>query len=306
MSDLLSPIVRKDPMDVTIPNWLSRKFRRPVGWLLAPSLIILIVFFVLPTLVFLGYSFLLSGEYKVEWVFTLGNYLRVFRTFFYWDAILNSLLVGLSVAFVTTLVSYPFAYFLTYRITKGRNIVLFLVVISLLGSYLVRVYAWRTILGREGVLNSLLIGLGIIREPLLFLLFSRLAVIVTLVHVFLPFSILPILSSLQNVPYELIEAARDLGCSPFRAFLRVTLPLSITGVLAGFTYTFILAAADYITPQLVGGTSIAMIGPSISAQFIKYGNLGLGSALSFAFLVVLLLMIYLVQWLSGRLFPSAT
>jgi spermidine/putrescine transport system permease protein len=292
-------------MDVTFFNWLSRKFRRPAGWLLAPSIIILIAFFVLPTLVFLVYSFLLSGEYKVEWVFTLGNYLRVFRTSFYWDAILNSLLAGLSVALVTTLVSYPFAYFLTYRITKGRNIVLFLVVISLLGSYLVRVYAWRTILGREGVLNSLLIGIGIIREPLLFLLFSRLAVIVTLVHVFLPFSILPILSSLQNVPYELIEAARDLGCSPFRAFLRVTLPLSITGVLAGFTYTFILTAADYITPQLVGGTSIAMIGPSISAQFIKFGNLGLGSAISFVFLVVLLLVIYLVQWLSRRLFPSA-
>jgi len=293
-------------MDDTILSLFSRKFRRPVGWLLAPSLIILIVFFVLPTLVFLVYSFLLSGEYKVEWIFTLGNYFRVFNTSFYWDAILNSILIGLSVAFFTTLVSYPFAYFLNYRITKGRNIVLFLVVISLLGSYLVRVYAWRTILGREGVLNSLLIGIGIIREPLLFLLFSRFAVIVTLVHVFLPFSILPILSSLQNVPYELIEASRDLGCSPFRAFLRVTLPLSITGVLAGFTYTFILAAADYITPQLVGGTSIAMIGPSISAQFIKYGNLGLGSALSFVFLVVLLLVIYLVQWLSRRLFPSET
>ena len=305
MSDLLSPNVRTDPMDVTIPNWFSRKFRRPVGWLLAPSLIILIVFFVLPTLVFLVYSFLVSGEYKVEWIFTLENYIRVFRSSLYWDAILNSLLAGITVGVVTTLVSYPFAYFLTYRVKKGRNIVLFLVVISLLGSYLVRVYAWRTILGREGIINSLLIWIGIIREPLLFLLFSRFAVIVTLVHVFLPFSILPILSSLQNVPYELIEAARDLGCSPFRAFLRVTFPLSITGVLAGFTYTFILAAADYITPQLVGGTSISMIGPSISAQFIKYGNFGLGSAISFVFLAVLLLVIYLVQWILGRLFPIA-
>lgn len=288
-------------MDVTILNWFSRKFRRPEGWLLAPSIIILIGFFVLPTLVFLVYSFLLSGEYKVEWTFTLGNYLRVFRTSLYWDAILNSLLAGLSVALITTLVSYPFAYFLTYRITKGRNIVLFLVVVSLLGSYLVRVYAWRTILGREGILNSLLIWIGIIREPLLFLLFSRFAVIVTLVHVFLPFSILPILASLQNVPYELIEAARDLGCSPFRAFLRVTLPLSITGVLAGFIYTFILTSADYITPQLVGGTSVSMIGPSISAQLIKFGNFGLGSAISFVFLAILLLVIYLVQWLSRRL-----
>ena len=293
-------------MPMTFRRRLSRSLRRPLGWLLAPSLITLVVFFALPTLVFFVYSFLRSSEYHVEWILTLENYARALGGSMYWDAIYNSFLVGFFVAVVTTAVSYPFAYFLTYRITKGRNVVLFLVVISLLGSYLVRVYAWRTILGREGVLNTLLLTLGLIREPLLFLLFSRLAVVITLVHVFLPFALLPILSSLQSIPYELIEAARDLGHSPLRAFLRVTLPLSLSGVLAGFSYTFILSTADYVTPQLVGSTTSAMIGPSISVQFVKLGNMGLGSAISFVFLAALLLVIYLVQWGARRLVPGSS
>jgi spermidine/putrescine transport system permease protein len=279
--------------------------RRPAGCLLLPSLTILTLFFVLPTLVFFVYSFLLSRLYRVEWVFTLENYVRALTTPVYWKAIGNSLLIGLLAATCTTLVSYPFAYFLTYRIRKGRNVVLFLVVVSLLGSYLVRVYAWKTILGREGVINSFLLMVGFIDEPLLFLLYSRLAVVVTLVHVFLPFTLLPILSSLQNIPFELIEAAKDLGCSPFRAFLRVTLPLSATGVLAGFTYTFILSAADYITPQLVGGTSGTMIGLSISNQFVKVGNMGLGAALSFVLLVLLVLVVGLARWGLGRALPRS-
>jgi spermidine/putrescine transport system permease protein len=236
----------------------------------------------------------------VAWIFTLDNYYRALTTPVYWDSMLNSLYIGLLAGVLTTLISYPFAYFLTFRMTRGRNLVLFLVVISLLGSYLVRVYAWKTILGREGVINTFLIMVGIIKEPLLFLLFSRFAVVLTLVHVFLPFTLLPILSSMQNIPSELIEAARDLGCSPFQAFLRVTLPLSITGVLAGFTYTFILSAADYITPQLVGGTSGGMIGLSITNQFIKVGNLGLGSALSFELLILLVLIVAGARWATRR------
>jgi spermidine/putrescine transport system permease protein len=163
-------------MDGLKLNWLSRKLRRPEGWLLAPSILILIGFFVLPTLVFLVYSFLRSSSYHVEWILTLDNYIRALGSSMYWKALFNSVQIGFVVATVTTLLSYPFAYFLTYRMIKGRNLVLFLVVISVLGSYLVRVYAWRTILGREGILNTMLIGLGLIKEPLLSLLFSRLAV----------------------------------------------------------------------------------------------------------------------------------
>jgi spermidine/putrescine transport system permease protein len=279
-------------------------FRHPVALLLSPSIAILILFFVLPTLIFFIYSFLISRYYQVEWIFTLENYIRALNTAVYRDAILNSLFIGLIAALLTTLISYPFAYFLTFRMTHGRNLILFLVVISLLGSYLVRVYAWKTILGREGVINSFLLMLGLIDEPLLFLLYSRFAVIITLVHVFLPFTLLPILSSLQNISSDLIEAARDLGCNPLQAFYKVTLPLSATGVFAGFAYTFILSAADYITPQLVGGTSGGMIGLSITNQFVKVGNMGLGSALSFVLLLLLVGLLVLFRWclqlLSGR------
>jgi spermidine/putrescine transport system permease protein len=279
----------------------ARLRRRPAAWLLSPSLAVLVLFFLLPTAIFFIYSYLTSQYYQVEWIFTLQNYYRALTTTVYWDAMLNSIYIGLLAASVTTLISYPFAYFLTFKMTRGRNLVLFLVVISLLGSYLVRVYAWKTILGREGVINTFLMMAGIIHEPLLFLLFSRFAVILTLVHVFLPFTLLPILSSMQNIPSELIEAARDLGSNPFQAFQRVTLPLSLTGVIAGFTYTFILSAADYITPQLVGGTSGGMIGLSITNQFVKVGNLSLGSALSFVFLILLVLIVGVVRWGSRRL-----
>ncbi|MFA5872379.1 MAG: ABC transporter permease [Anaerolineales bacterium] len=237
----------------------------------------------------------------MEWIFTLENYYRALTTPVYRDAMLNSLYIGLLAGILTTLISYPLAYYLTFHMSRGRNLVLFLVVISLLGSYLVRVYAWRTILGREGVINSFLMMIGLINEPLLFLLFSRFAVIITLVHVFLPFTLLPIISSLQNIPFELIEVAKDLGCNPLQAFLKVTLPLSITGVFSGFAYTFILSAADYITPQLVGGTSGGMIGLSITNQFVKVGNMGLGSALSFVFFLILIMLLGLLRWGLGWL-----
>jgi spermidine/putrescine transport system permease protein len=277
---------------------LHRLRRGATGWMLSPSLGFLLFFFVLPTVVFFVYSFLVSRYYRVESLFTWDNYYRTFTTSVYLDAMLNSLEIGLIAGVATTLIGYPFAYFLTFRLKRGRNLVLFLVVISLLGSYLVRVYAWRTILGKTGVINSFLLMIGVIKEPLLFLLFSRLAIMLTLVHVFLPFAILPIMSSLQNIPWELVEAARDLGCSPLQAFLKVTLPLSITGVLSGFGYTFVLSAADYITPQLVGGTSGAMIGLSITNQFVKVGNMGLGSSLSFVFLAVLILTFLAIRYLA--------
>lgn len=283
----------------------ERLFNKPVAPLLFPTLLILVGFFILPTIVFFTYSFLASHFYKVEFTFTLENYRRIFSSGIHWKAFSNSLSIGLIAATITTLISYPFAYYLTYRLKKGRNVVLFLVVVSLLGSYLVRVYAWKTILGREGVINSFLMVTGLIEEPLLFLLYSKLAVILTLVHVFLPFTLLPILSSLQNIPSELIEAARDLGHSPARAFQRVTLPLSAGGVLAGFTYTFILSVADYITPQLVGGTTAAMIGLSISNQFVKLGNMGLGSALSFSLLAILIFIVASVRWLTRHIIQGS-
>jgi spermidine/putrescine transport system permease protein len=274
---------------------LRRRWLRPF-LLLSPVTCILLVFFVVPALVFLLYSFWGGRAFRVERVFTLRNYAYALTNVVYLRVALHTLWTGLLTASVTTLLSYPLAYFLTFRVRRGRNLVLFLVVITLLSGYLVRVYAWRTILGRTGLINSFLLHTGLLEEPLLFLVFSRFAVVITLVSIFLPFTILPILSSLANIRRELIEAAKDLGAGPLRAFLRVTLPMSMTGVISGFTYTLVLSAGDYITPELVGGTTGMMIGRSIAEQFIRTGNWPLGSAISFLILSLFMVLYFGIRW----------
>jgi spermidine/putrescine transport system permease protein len=274
---------------------------RPARWArswlpLAPVLIILIAFFILPSAILFLYSFLTGSVWRVEPVFTLENYLNALTNPTYRLVTLNALGIGLLCASASTLVSYPLAYWLTFRLKRGRNVALFLVVVSLLSSYLVRVYAWKTILGLNGVVNSLLELAGLVDEPLGFLLYSRLAVTITLMNIFIPFAMLPILSSLQSLQPELIEAAKDLGCTPLRAFTKVTLPLSLTGVLSGFLYTFVLSAGDYITPQLVGGTSGGMIGLSVTNQFVKTGNWPLGSAISFIVLSLFMVIYFGIRW----------
>lgn len=282
-----------------IEPWNKRlrngKWIRPFLFL-SPITTVLVFFFIVPASIFFVYSFWMAHAWKIERVFTLVNYMYALRNPTYREVTMNALVVGFVSATTATLVSYPLAYYLTFRLKRGRNLVLFLVIISLVSSYLVRVYAWKTILGLNGLINSFLVWLGLIHEPLRFLLYSRLAVAITLLNVFLPFTMLPILSSLQNVPPELIEAAKDLGCRPVRAFLKVTLPLSMTGVISGFMYTFVLSAGDYITPQLLGGTSGSMIGLSIANQFIHTGNWPLGSALSFMVLSLFMVIYFGVRW----------
>ncbi len=281
-----------------IPKLLDlprRPWIRPL-LLLSPVTLILIVFFVVPALIFFLYSFWGGTAFRIARVFTLRNYAYALTNAVYWRVTLNTLWTAFLSAILTTVISYPLAYYLTFRVRRGRNLVLFLVVISLLSGYLVRVYAWRTILGRNGLINSFLMYVGLIKEPLLLLVFSRLAVVITIVHVFLPFTILPILSSLANIRVELIEAAKDLGAGPLHAFLKVTLPLSMTGVVSGFTYTLVLSAGDYITPELVGGTTGMMIGRSIADQFIRTGNMPLGSSLSFLVLSLFMLVYFGVRW----------
>jgi spermidine/putrescine transport system permease protein len=217
---------------------------------------------------------------------TLANYVTALTSSEYWAVTSNALGIGLVAAVITTLLSYGLAYTLAFELQRGRNLVLYLIVLSVLSGYLMRIYAWRIILGRTGLLNELLQGLGLVDEPLLGLAFSRTAVIVAQVNIFIPFAVLPILSALSNIPRELIEGARDLGAGPARAFWRVTLPLSLSGVFSAFTYTLILASGDYVTPELLGGVSGSMIGRSIALQFVSAGNPPLGAALSFVLLGV--------------------
>jgi spermidine/putrescine transport system permease protein len=263
---------------------------------LGPIAIFMLLFFMVPSTVLWIYSFLKFELYRPTYEPTLANYFRAITNPVYLRVTWNALQIGLLTAIFSVGFSYPVAYYVNFRMKRGRNTILMLIIISLFSSYLVRVYAWKTILGRNGLVNGLLLSLGMINEPLGFLLYSKTAVLITLVHVFLPFTILPILSNLQNIEYGVIEAAKDLGASPLETFLKVTFPLSSKGVMSAFLYAFMLAAGDYVTPQLVGGTSGTMVGLSIANQFVKTGGWGVGSALSFWVLTVFLAIYLTIRY----------
>lgn len=282
-----------------------RRAGRPGGVVaqLGPPALFYLLFFVGPLAVLLAYS-----VYSVDRVnlqidpgFTLENYKAALDGSLYRELIVGTVLTGLAVAVVTVLAAYVFAYLAVFTFPIRRELLLFAVLASIFGGYLVRIYAWRTILGDEGLVNSALVSLGLIDEPLEFLLFSRFAVVVTLANFLLPFAILPLYGAMQNVPRDAMEAARDLGGGPLAVFRTVLLPTTTTGVRVAFAFAFVLAAGDYVTPALVGGTDGQMIGNIIADQFGTAFNWPLGAALAFATLAAALA----VYWLVGVLLRLA-
>ena len=256
--------------------------------------------FVAPIFVFLIYSFWRIEGFEIVQEWTLANYLHVLENRVYIQLIVRSIGIGMITGIVTVVLSYPVAYAMVFRMKEGREAILLLMLLSLFSSYLVRVYAWKTILGGNGVINSVLMSLGLVQEPLRWLIYSKFAVIITLTSVFLPITVLPLYSSLMNIPYSLIEASRDLGAGPAQTFRKVTLPLSMPGMVAGFIFTFVLTAGDYVTPALLGGNDGQMIGNSITSQFGVASNWPLGSAITF-FVVAALVVLFLV---GGMLFKK--
>jgi ABC-type spermidine/putrescine transport system permease subunit II len=259
-----------------------------LGWL--------VVAIVAPVGVFFLYSFWTSGLFEVEQEWTLDNYQRVLTDPLYRSTIVRTLVVGLSVAAITVPLAYAAAYVLTFKMTKRwRNRLLVLIALSIFSSYLVRIYAWKVILGPEGIVNRSLETVGIINEPLDFLLYGQFAVILTLVNLLLPYAILPIFASLQNVQADVVRAGRDLGAGPALTFARVTLPLSWHGTATAFVLIFILAAGDYVTPALVGGRGGSMAGRVVYDQFIFTGDWPFGAALAFTLVLAFALVLVLGQ-----------
>jgi spermidine/putrescine transport system permease protein len=241
-----------------------------------------LAFAVVPLGVLFAYSFGRSTFVSLEFATTLDNYRAAFESDLYPELILRSVWIGLVTGLVSVALAYPFAYAITLGpLRKRGDLFLFIALVSLFSAYIVRVYAWRTLLGRTGAINSGLEALGVIDRPLEFLLYNRFAVVLTLVNVLVPLAVLPLYSSLASVDRDLLEAARNLGASPIRAFWTVTLPLSIRGVQAAFALCFIIAAGDYVTPQLVGGTGAQMLGNTIASKFGVAFDWPLGSALAF-------------------------
>jgi spermidine/putrescine transport system permease protein len=246
----------------------------------------LAVFFVLPLGIMALFSFR-AGSFGAEReVFTLENYRVYFSTPSFHRLLLQSAGVALQTGLFSVLLAYPLAYFLAFHGGPQRVTLLTILIIPAWTSYLLRILAWKLILGSGGLLNSLLLTLGLIEEALPILLYSRTAVLVTLVYVWIPFTTLPIFSALERIDRRLLEAAADLGSPPWRAFLRVTLPLSLPGVIAGFFFSFVPTLGEWVTPTLVGGAQGIMYGNLIQDQFVRALNWPMGALMSLIMLAL--------------------
>jgi len=257
------------------------------GWLvISPPFLYAILLLVGPILVIVVNSFWSQDYLTVDHSFTLKNYVIALTEPIYRDLLFRSLRVSLLVSIVTVLMAYPVAYFISQYGGRHKNMWLFIITVPFWSGYLLRILSWKVILGYQGVLNSGLLKLGIISEPLTSLLYNTNAVIITLAHSWAAFAILPIYVSLQKVDPTLIEAAADLGDGPIRRFLRVMLPLTMPGVTAALLIVMIPTVGDYVTPKLVGGKDGVMIANAIQIQFGRASNWPLGAALAVTTMLV--------------------
>lgn len=278
----------------------TRRARFGPGALTLPAAIGLLLFFAAPLGTFFLYSFLTNSLYEVSRPLTLEGYSDALSSEVNRTLGVNSLVVGLCSAATTVVIGLPVAYWLRFAAGRWQVLVLFLITATLFASYLVRIFAWQSILGGNGLLNSGLRRLGVIDEPLSFLLYNRFSVTVALVHIFLPYVVLVLYAGFRPVSPALVEAAQDLGANAFTRWRRVILPLVAAPAVAAFMLVFVLSAADYVTPQFVGGTDGALLGVRIQAALTGVGNWPLGAALSFLMLGAFLLC-YLLTALALRL-----
>lgn len=272
--------------------------------LLSPALIVMILALAAPMGLLAIYSFWTQNGLTIDRHFTLDQYVTSFSRETYRALFYRSLYISSIVTLFTVLLAYPMAYFVAFQTGRSKFIWLILLTIPFWTSYLLRVFAWKIILGYNGVINSGLMALGVIHQPLEFLLYNTTAVVVTLAHAWAAFAILPIYVSLEKIDRSLLEAAADLGDGPIRRFFRITLPLSLPGVIGAAVLIFVPTTGDYVTPTLVGGSGGVMIANVIEVQFDRVGNWPLGAALAMASMaavgVVTLLMVQAIRLAVAR------
>jgi len=268
--------------------------RGALRFLALPPYVWLAVFFVLPVLLIAAISFRPEAgpiDFDDPWTFSLAQYQRILETPAYLRRLGMSVLMALLVAGAATILGYPIAYFLAFRARERATFFLILLLIPFAVSYLLRVMAWRLMLGGEGAINSLLQWLGVTSGPVDLLLYSPAAVVITLTYVWIPFAALPIYAALQRIERGHLEAAADLGAGPWSRFWRVTVPLGLPGAVAAFFMVFIPTVGEYVTPSLVGGTEGYMYGNLIQDFFTRAASWATGSALSVIMLLLTLVLV---------------
>jgi ABC-type spermidine/putrescine transport system, permease component I len=260
-----------------------------------PPILWVALFLLLPYLLMFLHSFwtVRDGIILRHWNF--GNYTTLFENPLYLQVLFRTVRIAASVTLLSILLGYPLAYFLSFHAGRRKELLYQLIIVPLWVSYLVRGYAWKTILGSDGVLNGFLQYLHVTHGPVSALLYSPFAVVLMLTHIYTPFVFLPIYASLEHIPRPLIEASQDLGATPRKTFFRVILPLSLPGLLAGATFAFVLSLGDFLAPLLVGGPSGTMIANLVQSLFGAAYDWPLGAAISVFILILTLALLTITQ-----------
>ena len=272
----------------------------------------LLLFFLVPFIIVLKIAFsetqIASPPYQPLWQWAsdrvaqvnlnFGNFMFLADDSLYWKAYLNSMKVAAISTLLCLLVGYPIAYAIARASSTWRNVLLMMVILPFWTSFLLRVYAWIGILKNNGLINNFLMWTGLIDQPIV-MLQTDFAIYIGIVYSYLPFMILPLYSNLEKMDLTLLEAAEDLGCRPFKAFLTITLPLSLPGIVAGSMLVFIPAVGEFVIPALLGGPDSLMIGKVLWTEFFSNRDWPVASAVAIALLLLLVIPIVLLQRAQG-------
>jgi len=268
--------------------------------LLSPTLIIMAFGMCVPFAIMVVMSFWSQVGFEFNTTLTIANYKDVVERPIYEALLLRSLGISAACTISTVVLAYPMAYYVAFHVHRHKLVWIIFMTLPFWTSYLLRVFTWKIILGFNGVINSGLKGLGLIDQPLEFLLYSPTAVVITLTHAWAAFAILPIYVSLEKIDRSLLEAATDLGDGPVARFLRVTLPLSLPGVIAATLIIFIPTVGDYVTPTLVGGPDGIMLANIIQAMFGKVNNWPMGAALAVSTMIIVATISMVYIWVTRK------
>jgi spermidine/putrescine transport system permease protein len=265
--------------------------------LIFPLLLWLLLFLVMPYLFILTQSVLATDDFgKVVYDLNFDSYIKIFTNPLYYETLIRTFIYAIIVAIACVLLSLPLAYFIAFKVTKNKSFYYTLIVLPFWMSYIVRAYAWKIILGEQGILNSSLLNTGIIDKPLRFVLYSDFSVILCLIYIFLPFVCIPIYTSFEQISKSLVEASKDLGANSWVTFRKVIFPLILPGVISGGTLALVLTLGDFLAASLLGGPNTLFISSIVQNLFGTSNDKPMGSAVG----VVLLVLVFILLELSSR------
>ena len=278
--------------------FLLNYFKGSIWTILSFTFVILLI--LVPLASFLSYSFFTVEGLEIKHELSLSNYKEFLTGEIYIDTLFRTIFLALIVMLSCIILGYPVAYFLARYAGKFKYAILLMLIIPLFMSYIIKIYMMRSILGYSGLINKVLKMLNLIDTPLEFFLWNQNSVIITLVIILLPLIIIPTFTSLEKIPKNIIEASFDLGCKPFQSFKYVIFPIGFPGLVVGSIFVFILALGDFVTPQLVGGTSGFTFGKIIYSNFGLAFNWPFGAALASILLFISVIIILLTNYLTNK------